>query len=199
MEFVTKDGTKFDYWFTAGTVVKARSWIYRQQTHYDIWIRDDDGREWHTEGGLLGVAINHGQRLAFAWCSPAEKSTGKLVAVRNCTTGECRVKSNYLAGSFTEYRYGRWLMLAATAFCLAVWQGGLAHLMPNVVQDHPVLSGLALVAGLGFLGFCVGAARNPDPEGVLDQNIQVGLQAMETAWREQSREEANRRPRRRRA
>lgn len=182
MEFISRSGNKFNYWFTVGHVIKSRSWIYRRQEYHDIWIRNDDGTEWHSESGLLGLAINPGQRIAFAWCSVDGQPEGMLVAAKNCMTGESRVRSDYIASLFSQRAYGRWLMLGAATGCIVAWQAGLVRYLPAAVQEHPIVTGLSLVIGAGVLGFFASSAHDPDPGREIDTKIQMGLEGMYQAW-----------------
>lgn len=189
MDFESCNGLRLRYWFTAGNVVSTRSWAYRGEWYYETWIRDDDGREWRSTGGLLGVAVNRGQRLAFAWCAANGSETGDLVALRNCTTGESRVVSRTIAAEYDRRAYGRWGMLLALIAAAIAWQGGYVADLPAIIAEHWVQSLLALTLSAGAIGFVLSAQFDPDPEREVDQKIQMALAAMEHAWDELQRQD----------
>jgi len=181
LEFVSKTGARAEYWLTAGHVIRARSWIYRGRWHLDIWIRNDDGAEWRT-GSLLGVDVTLGQRIACAWYAANGRQAGDLAAVKNCATGESRVISQDIGLYFDEHRYGRQAAIGALLLAAAIWFGGLMTLFPPVVSANPIAALAILVSSVGLIGFCFSCAANPDHDRVIDQNIQVGLEAMYQAW-----------------
>lgn len=183
MEFESGNGLRLRYWFTAGDVVSTRSWIYQGQWFHETWIRADDGREWRSTAGLLGLAVNRGQRLAFAWCAANDAAAGDLVAVRNCTTGESRVISQAIATEYDRRAYGRWGMLLALLAACAMGQGGYTDTLPAFIVAHWLPCSLILVMVAGLLGFVLSAQVDPDPEREVDRKIQLALAGMEYAWR----------------
>jgi hypothetical protein len=184
MEFKSINGLRLRLWFTAGEVVTARSWIYRGEWHYETWIRNDDGREWRSSTGLLGIGMNRGQRLAFAWCAANGAENGDLVAVRNCTTGESRATSTAIACEYDRRAYGRWGMLTTALAILMVWQFGYQAKLPFSIADNWLTWCLALVLVTGFIGFILSCSVDPDPNREVDRRIHLALAGMEHAWQE---------------
>lgn len=183
MEFESGNGVRLRYWCTSGDVVSTRSWIYRGEWFHETWIRADDGREWRSTSGLLGLAVNRGHRLAFAWCAANDAAAGDLVAVRNCTTSESRATSQAIATEYDRRAYGRWGMLLAVLAVCAIGQSGYTAPLPAFVVAHWLPCSLVLVLVAGLLGFVLSAQVDPDPEREVDRKIQLALAGMEYAWR----------------
>ena len=182
MEFVSTKGVRFSYWFTAGEVIKARSWVYRGIWRHDVWVRNDDGTEWHVQDRPLGIQLTRGQRLAFAWCAAKDAQTAKLVAVKNCATGESRAISSCIATSFGLHRYGRAAFIASSALAAVLWFGDFAQLIPAIVGVHPLALLASMVAGTSVIGYFCSCASDPDPGREIDRNVHIALEGMRQAW-----------------
>jgi hypothetical protein len=181
LEFVSPKGLRLSYWFAGGEVITSKSWIYRGRRRHDIWIRFDDGLEWHT-GSLLGVDVTRGQRLAFAFCAPTGSRENELVAVKNCATGESRVLTQEIGQWFDKHHYGLQAAIASLALAAVLWFGGFMELLPAFANMHPVVSLASLVTGASLVGCYFSCTANPDAEGEIDRNIQIGLEGMYQAW-----------------
>lgn len=182
MEFISKTGIKINYWITVGDVISMKSWTYRDERHHEIWIRNTDGKEWLCSGLPLGVNLNRGQRIAFAWCAAQNQTDGQLVAARNCSSGVCRVLSDRIATELGLHRYGRrtfrWLSLATAT----LWGLGYLAGEPSWIQQLSFATMTAGVLSASLLGFLISCSLDPDPERVIDTNVRLALGGIEQAW-----------------
>lgn len=159
-----------------------KSWIFGGKWHYDAWIRNDDGVEWHA-GGLLELAMAQGQRIAFAWYATEGGRSRGLAAVKNCATGESKVRSDNIGLYFDTHAYGRQAAIAALILAAVIWFGGFMSMLPSVVLVNPIAALVAVVASAAFVGFLFSCLANPDPDREIDRAIEVGLEAMYQACR----------------
>jgi hypothetical protein len=182
MEFISKSGTRISYWFTVGDVISMKSWTSRGERHHEIWIRNTDGREWVCTELPLGVNLTRGQRIAFAWCAAGDQTDGQLVAVRNCSSGRCKVLSHSIANEVGGYRYGRRAFRWLSLLTATLWGLGCLAGESSWIQRLSVTTMAAGVLGGSLLGFLLSRSLDPDPGRVVDRNVQIALAGIEQAW-----------------
>lgn len=184
MEFISQGGIRLDYWFTVGDVISVNSWTYRGERHREVWIRNMDGREWSCGGYPLNVSLTRGQRIAFAWCAVEGNRDSQLVAVRNCSTGVCHVLSDCIAIAVGVHRHGRQAFAWLAALAVLEWAAEGLIGRPGWLPHVPITTLVLAVLGGSVIGFVFSCFRDPDPERVIDRNVQVALGGIEHAWRQ---------------
>ena len=170
------------YWFTVGDVINVNSWTYRGERRREIWIRNTDGREWSCSGYPLNVSVTRGQRVAFAWCKAQGARDAQLVAVRNCASGVYHVLNDCIAMAVGVHRHGRQAFFWLTALVVLKWAAEYLVGQPGWLPHLSITTSCLVVLGGSALGFAVSCARDPDPERIIDRNVQLGLAGIEYAW-----------------
>lgn len=170
--------------------------MYDGSRHHEVWLRNQDGREWLWGALPLQVPMHKGQRIAFAWCSARSQAGGRLVGVQNFSTGDHKLLCQGIAASFgTSYGLRAFLWVAAVTAVLQL--GQFMSVLPPWWPALPLSGCVTAAFATALAGFAYSCSQDPDPSHEVDRAIELGLAAMQFGWQRSAHEASHENDRRR--